>query len=59
MAKLRLIDRWAAFTDDELLALEGALDLVEAHAPVDCPPVAVESLADEIGAEIARRDAVE
>jgi hypothetical protein len=51
MAKLRLIDRWAAFTDAELLALEGALDRVEAHAPVDRRPVAVVVLADEIGAE--------
>ena len=44
-----------AFTNDELLALAGALDLVEGHAPVDCPLVAVESLSDEIGAEIKRR----
>jgi hypothetical protein len=29
--------RWAAFTDEELLTLEEALDLAEAHAPVDCP----------------------
>ena len=52
MANLRLIDRWAAFTDAELLALEGALDQVEALAPVDGPPLAVEALADEIGSEI-------
>jgi hypothetical protein len=57
MAKLRLIDRWVAFTDEELLALEGALDQVEAHASVDWPPVAVESLSDEIGAEIQGRRA--
>jgi hypothetical protein len=57
MAKLRLINRWAAFTDEELLAPEGSLDLVEAHAPIDCPPVAVEALSDEVGAEIARRGA--
>jgi hypothetical protein len=56
MAKLRLIDRWAAFTDDELLTLEGALDRVEAHTPVDRVPVAMELLADEIDAEIQRRD---
>lgn len=55
MAKLRLIDRWAAFTDEELLALSNALDLVEGHAPVDSPPIAVEALSDEIGAEIDRR----
>jgi hypothetical protein len=30
----------------------GALDQVEAHAGVNCPPAAVEALADEIGAEI-------
>jgi hypothetical protein len=48
MAKLRLIDRLAAFTDDKLLALEGALDLVEG---------AVEALSDEIGAEIQHRGA--
>jgi hypothetical protein len=59
MAKLRLINRWAAFTDDELLALERSLDDVEAHAHVDCPPVAVEALSDEIGAEIQRRQVAE
>jgi hypothetical protein len=59
MAKLRLIDRWAAFTDDELLALESALDQVEAHTSVDCAPVAVESPADEIGAEIHWRQIAE
>lgn len=57
MAKLRLIDRWVAFTDDELHALAGALDQVEAHTPVDRPPIAVELLADEISAEIQRRAA--
>jgi hypothetical protein len=57
MAKLHLIDRWAPFTDQELLVLEGALDLVEAQAPVDHAPAAVESLSDEIGAEIQRRGA--
>jgi hypothetical protein len=39
MATLRLINPWAAFTDDELLVLERSLDDVEAHAHVDCPPV--------------------
>ena len=57
MAKLRLIDRWATITDAELLALVGALDLVEAHAPVDCAPLVAESLSDEIGDEIQRRGA--
>jgi hypothetical protein len=57
MAKLRLLNRWAEFTDDELLVLERALDDIEAHAHVDCPPVAVEALSDDIGAEIQRRDA--
>lgn len=51
MAKLRLIDRWAAFTDEELLVLEAR----STHAPVDCAHVAVEWLSDEIGAEIQRR----
>ena len=46
MAKLHLIDRWTAFTDDELVTLEDALDAIEARAPVDRPPAAAESLAD-------------
>jgi hypothetical protein len=57
MAKLRLVDRWAGFTDAELLALEDALDAVESRAPVDHPAAAVELLADEISAEIQRRGA--
>jgi hypothetical protein len=60
MAKLHLIDRWAAFTDAELLALVGALDQVEARAPLArLDAAAVESLSDEIGAEIQRRGAGE
>jgi hypothetical protein len=46
-------DRWAAFTDEELAELKGALDAVDARAPA--PPTGVESLADEIGTEIAQR----
>jgi hypothetical protein len=44
MAKLRLIDRWAAFTDEELGTLVGSLDQAEGRASVDCAPVAVEAL---------------
>jgi hypothetical protein len=58
MAKLRLIDRWAAFTDAELRAFELALEDVEARAHIDDPPpLAAEALSDEIGAEIQRRGA--
>jgi hypothetical protein len=46
-------DRWAAFTDEELAELKGALDVVDARSPA--PPTGVESLADEIGTEIAQR----
>jgi len=45
-------DRWAAFTDEELAELKAALDAVGARAPAG-----VESLADEIGAEVAQRAA--
>jgi hypothetical protein len=54
-----LIDRWAAFTDDELRVLERSLDDAESHADIDYPLVAVESLSDEIGAEIQRRQVAE
>jgi hypothetical protein len=37
----------------------GALDQAEGRATVDCAPVAVEALSDEIGAEIHRRGAAE
>jgi hypothetical protein len=43
-------DRWAAFTDEELAALEGALKAGGARASAG-----VESLAEEIGTEIAQR----
>ncbi len=56
--KLHLIHRWAAFTDHELLALVGALDQVEARAPLArLDTAAAEALSDEIGAEIQRREA--